>query len=136
MTLKELLNKIIDKWFNPFGWYKHSTHWETCNWVYGKWVVFWCDDNWEWDWKTQDYTLRELVSKESWLWQFVCDNKIQNTTDWEYERRLKKASDCWWDGSEYNTKNDGWYEYRIIESALKDESELEDFLLSNIKVDG
>ena len=27
------------------------------------------------------------------------------------------------------------YEYRIIESSLKDESELEDFLLSNIKVE-
>ena len=30
---------------------------------------------------------------------------------------------------------DNRYEYRLIESSLKDESELEDFLLSNIKVD-
>lgn len=27
------------------------------------------------------------------------------------------------------------YEYRLIESALKDESELEQFLLDNIKID-
>lgn len=134
MTLKELLNKLIDKWFNPFGWYKHSTRWETCNWVYGKWVVFWCDDNWEWDWKTQDYTLRELVSKESWLWQFVCENGMININYWNI-REYYSEQDNWWI---YLRKLNGEdnYEYRLIESALKDESELEDFLLSNIKVDG
>lgn len=131
MTLENLLNTLIQRGWKP-SW-KECSHFIR---QYSSDVL---------DWKLIytavrieecvydiHYTLRELVSKESWLWQFVCDNKLQNTTDWEYERRLKKASDCWWDGSEYNTKNDGWYEYRIIESALQDEDELEQFLLENI----
>ena len=36
------------------------------------------------------------------------------------------------DTNDYKVLSD--LEYRLIESALKDESELEDFLLSNIKV--
>ncbi len=137
MTLKELLNKLIDKWFNPFGWYKNSTHWETCNWVYGKWVVFWCDDSWEWDWKTQDYTLRELVSVESGLWQFC----VENGMVWRWDRitKRKKVKDTdsrsWEEVIYYSviwSYNETDYQYRLIESALTDESELEEFLLSNI----
>lgn len=128
MTLEELLNKLIEKGWKPFKWKdikRANNEW---------WFVCFVHKSKKRPWLS-DVSHRELVSKESWLWQFVCNNKLQNTTDWEYERRLKKASDCWWDGSEYNTKNDGWYEYRIIESALKDESELEDFLLNSIKLD-
>ena len=39
-------------------------------------------------------------------------------------------------GDNFKLYTDIYYEYRLIESALKDESELEDFLLSNIKIDG
>lgn len=106
----ELLQKLEDLWWKPY--------WKSIAELTGT-----------------EKNVRLLTSLSSWLWQFVCDNKLLNTTDWEYERRLKKASDCWWDGSEYNTKNDGWYEYRVIESALKDESELEGFLLNSIKLD-
>jgi hypothetical protein len=76
-----------------------------------------------------EINLRELVSKESWLWQFVCENGM--VIDEHY---------CWgwyihWDD---NWRIEIWqndYRYRIIESALKDESELENFILDNIKVE-
>ena len=85
----------------------------------------------KWHWN-----FRELVSKESWLWQFVCENGMVKK-EWEY--RAKRRHLHWWEHDEdvYHdisyTKND--YEYYIIESSLKDESELEDFLLNSIKLD-
>ena len=78
------------------------------------------------------FDLRQLTSKESGLWQFVCENWMIKHEVYEdiqsWEHTTADHSDFWytsWDN----------YEYRLIESALKDESELEDFLLSNIKVD-
>lgn len=95
------------------------------------------------DWKeyfelVSKKSLRELVSTDSWLWQFVCENKmIPYDEDWYtwYER----TKDYYDDFENSNSKMldlaiDNWYEYRVIESALKDESELEQFLLDNIKV--
>lgn len=56
-------------------------------------------------------SLRDLCSKSSLLWQFVCENgMVKNVINTEYT-------------------------YRLIESALKDESELEQFLLDNIKIE-
>ena len=78
-------------------------------------------------------TLRELVSVDSGLWQFVCENGMVNTNDSpeenaiNYWRYNKKDLTEWW-----YMRN---YQYRLIESSLKDESELEDFLLQNIKID-
>ncbi|MBO7696117.1 MAG: hypothetical protein J6T10_26075 [Methanobrevibacter sp.] len=49
---------------------------------------------------------------------------------------------CTWDKYDENScpvpnqqHLDKYYEYRLIESALKDESELESFILDNIKID-
>ena len=76
-------------------------------------------------------TIREFCAKESWLWQFVCENKL--VEHWFYTRakwqRRKKYDDYWKRDIPVDEP-----EYRVIESALKDESELEDFLLSNIVI--
>jgi len=67
---------------------------------------------------------RMLCTKSSWLWQFVCENRLQPTNKsggWDYGDWF-----TWWTCMAY--------EYRLIESALCDEDKLEDFLLSNIKV--
>lgn len=123
MTLEELLNKLIEKGWDVFPnkkffWNKDKlrfSKWKKCVW-------FWNDD----------YTLRELVSKESWLWQFCKENKM---LIWFSPRRwTKNAEDCWWlvkGDVEYWWSD---YEYRIIESALRDEDGLEKFLLDNIKI--
>lgn len=72
-------------------------------------------------------SLRELVSLESGLWNFVCENE------------LYKEDDCW----EWRFTFDGvrffYYKslpkFRLLESALIPEEELGQFLVDNIKVE-
>ena len=126
--MEELLNKLIEKGWKVF-------------WVEPKWrnvvltkrtdcrihISYFDKTIWRTWWR--DFSLRELVSKESWLWQFVCENGMI------YDEHY-----CWdW----YIHWDDNWrieirqrdYRYRLIESALCDEDKLEDFILDNIKID-
>ena len=81
------------------------------------------------DYNYDVYSYRELASVESWLWQFICENEMVNHKNEVYHK-------CYiWeygDADDYDTY--GKLEYRLIESALCDEGELEEFLLSNIKL--
>jgi len=72
----------------------------------------------------RQYPIRFLVSKESWLWQFVCENDL-------YPPYIKHR---WFRDLPTNWLQIHDYRYWVIESALCDENKLEDFLLSNIKV--
>ena len=101
--LEQLLNSLIEKGWKPRG--KENAK------------IFYVKED-----------LRELVSKESWLWQFVCENGMVKSETWVWVN----AVDGMYKEILINQYN---YRYWIIESALKDESELEDFLLQNIKVD-
>ena len=73
------------------------------------------------------YSLRQLVSLESGLWQFVCENE------------LYKEDDCW----EWRFTFDGvrffYYKslpkFRLLESALVSEEELGKFLVDNIVIE-
>lgn len=125
--LEQLLNSLIEKGWKPF-WKSNRWNVTIDKTIKTKSPFF------DFDYHNMSVSTRELLSINSGLWQFVCENELQKTTDWEYERWLKKTSDCRWDSDEYDTKHDSWYEYRLIESALKDESELESFILDNIKV--
>lgn len=78
------------------------------------------------------YSLRELVSLESGLWQFVCSHLLiwPNKSDW-----MKNADigDDWYiTTNEYYTALN--HEYRLLESALIPEEELGEFLVDNIIV--
>jgi len=138
--MKELLNKLIEKGWKPRWWdidfkfeYIDSSHIRL--------------DNGAYYWGT--YKIRELVSKESWLWQFCIANHLLKKysdlwDDWEYIiGRWQDWKDCKTEDWEYIDDNrdsdiyhqDDSYQYRLIESALKDESELEQFLLDNIKIE-
>lgn len=119
MTLEELLNKLIEKGWKVYWEYdKLMTFWQ--NW----WrKVFWFWELWE-----VEYSLRQLVSKESWLWQFVCENGMVNW--YWYKSTLHEWTDSKW--RKYYDKD---HRYRLCECALKDESELESFILDNIKID-
>ena len=117
--LEQLLNSLIEKGWKPFGEYDRIM----AIWRYNWKRVFDFGVLWE-----VEYSIRELVSKESWLWQFVCENKLENPKEW------KQRTDLDEDGREYVKYSTKFDEYRLIESSLKDESELEDFLLQNIKV--
>lgn len=118
--LEQLLNSLIEKGWKP----RQHTNFVRCNYcdTYSEFSFETENESWIWE-----HTLRELVSKESNLWQFVCENgmvenKYKDRRYYNENKQLKKA--CF----------DDDYEYRIIESALKDESELEEFLLSNIVI--
>ena len=122
--MKELLNKLIEKGRVPF-WDKRITNvnWKMQHiWTYN-WV-FWSNHNLV---EIRKST-RELTSKESWLWQFVCENGMVKSENWVWVN----AIDGVYKEILINQFN---YKYRLIESALKDESELEQFLLDNIKVE-
>lgn len=74
------------------------------------------------------FSYRELVCKESWLWKFVCEKELVYRI-WHDSKTYKKR------------KNDDWEtmfaytaEYWIIQSALIDEENIEQFLLDNIKI--
>ena len=116
MTVEQLMNKLIEKGWRPFN--KDIKEFFTLN-------EFTC--GYRWEWTNHLRTIRAIVSKESWLWQFVCENGMvkKSRISREYFDTL------WWCRITFRDENMAFW---LIESSLKDESELEDFLLSNIKV--
>lgn len=128
MELEKLLNKLIEKGREPFGNYRDII-------TRYKYDERFFEFNHEWD---NMVSIRELVSKESWLWQFVCEMSVHNNYNKEKWKILtwKKFED---DKYQINWYSNWWwyiqdYEYWLIESALKDEDELDKFLLDNIKI--
>ena len=131
--MEELLNKLIEKgwkprWLEAKGFDGEMYYVELFE-HYGNWTMLF---------DGIEYSIRELVSMESWLWQFVCDKGlVENVNDyswelynwmhWQYE--VYKNWYEWWKRWEQVD-----YEYRLIESALCNEKDLEKFLLDNIKV--
>ena len=121
--LEQLLNTLIQRGWKPFGkvnrWYVSidST-------IHTKSPFF------DFEYHNMSVSTRELIAKESWLWQFVCENgmveDVSPLTIWWQKVANKELSKWVW----FNN-----YEYRLIESALCDEDKLEEFLLDNIKVE-
>lgn len=141
--MEELLNKLIEKGRVPFG-NKRITNvsWQmqyvwTYNWV------FWSNHNAVQFWKS----IRELVSRESWLWQFVCENGMVEEDSPYYtplngdeilctsDERICYYNCDWYPKDKYYKLERMYYEFWVVESALCDEDELEEFLLDNIKID-
>jgi hypothetical protein len=151
--MEELLNKLIKKGWKPFGKnaIKFDYDWiKTCCWYWAITYLYrdsYIDDYWDKveyeEWQHQ-FNNRELVSKESWLWQFVCDKWLVKK-DWDINKDMEKymykceyMDWCWntinyWKRSKFT--HHYFYEYFIIESALCDEDKLEDFILDNVKID-
>ncbi len=136
--MEELLNKLIEKGWKPFWLLNEVESIVVFDGLSHKIEINYSD---HWHYKY----LRQIVSKESWLWQFVCENEL-TTLQIEYNNR--KPPERWiryhWNKhsntmqederlSKERKRNEN-YEYRLIESSLKDESELEQFLLDNIKI--
>lgn len=115
--LEVLLNRLMGWWWEPRGRKKilHIT-------------IYDCDLNVYLDWwfmNEDKKSFRELVSKESWLWQFVCEKGMVNWC-W-YKSTLHEWIDSKW--CKYYDRD---YRYWLCESSLKDEEELESFILDNI----
>ena len=115
-TNAEVINRIKDDRYIP----EHSK------------IIFKTETHWH----VFDCNIRDLVSKSSWLWQFVCENHLYIYKMWENKNFIQDHFKNEYNECCYQYLYDkSCYEYYLLESSLKDESELEDFLLSNIKVD-
>ena len=130
--MEELLNKLIEKGRKPFGYERIVPYVE----IDCRQIAFYksCDD-WMYQWLF-DTDIRTVLSKESWLWQFVCENKMVRleTDSWENDSYLCYYNDDGYPKDYFFEMGRDDYRFRLIESALKDESELESFILDNIKV--
>ena len=148
--MEELLNKLIEKGWKPFGMEYYDrfiieSNWDMCF----RWKYPWTDWESAFDYNYDYFKIRELTSKESWLWQFCIANHLLKKysdlwDDWEYIiGRWQDWKDCKTEDWEYIDDNrdsdiyhqDDSYQYRLIESALCDEDKLEDFILDNVKID-
>ena len=121
MTLEDLLNTLIKRGWKPFWWKdikRANNEW---------WFVCFVHKSKKRPWLSE-VSHRELVSKESWLWQFCTENGMVED---KQEIRYKADENNDIDDANYMSE----FYYWLLESALKDESELEEFLLQNIKVD-
>ena len=124
MTIWQLMKNLRDKGWIP-RWYNEVIHT-----VYDKkYKMIWLYEEWE-KYLELVYkkSLRGLCSKESWLWQFVCENEMVDLKD----RERKHYNE---DNLRDKVSFDDNYQYWVIESALCDEDKLEQFLLDNIKID-
>lgn len=122
--LAELLNKLLNKWWKPRNREKtlHIDCYDKCKWLNYKRIHL---DGWFMN--EESRTLRELVSIDSGLWQFCVENELVKMDIWDFKRTYNFVLD-------YIDVYQDDFQYRLIESAMKDESELESFLIENIKV--
>jgi len=117
--MEELLNKLIEK-----GWKPRDIETLYIEKVWND-VHLLLPERWH-----MRYSMRKLTSKESGLWQYVCENgmvkKLWDNLKYFYNSRDELGT-VWY----YEDR----YKYRLIESALCDEDKLEQFLLDNILQD-
>ena len=90
--------------------------------------------NSEWYINPEGKHIRELVSLESQLWNFVCKNSLIKQCKGTICKNPKVFWNLW------SIQWEWWYwcdivEYRLLESALIPEKELGKFLVENIKVE-
>lgn len=125
--MEELLNKLIKKWWKPRN--KEEVKRLNYHTLYREVVSLEFDNYNLW----VSYSIRDLVSKESWLRQFCCETKLieQWKTVHDYVMKHICYADenrCWW----FSMCN---AEYYIMMCSLLEESELEQFLIDNIKIE-
>lgn len=131
--MEELLNKLIKRGWKPF-----PNEWIDCyDFKFSnRWHDLMCCSSDDDDEYTHNYTYswRDIASKDSWLWQFVCENGMIKSGRVFISWTKNASCDDYWNLFWDKACPKDFYEYRLIESAFRDESELENFLLQNIKV--
>lgn len=125
--LEILLNKLIEKWWKPWGKESQKIIIRSSRiFIY----------NSEWYINPEGKHIRELVSLESWLWNFVCDEELikYKTSEIIIKRYIKQLiTRKEWDVIEADVVClDLDPEYRVLESALMSEEDLPRFLIDNI----
>ncbi len=128
MKLEELLNKLIEKGWRPFD-VKWISEYFFESVPVGLYRLCWKKPDYDYN----VYSKRDLVSKESGLWQFVCNNWMIPEDRKCHERVLDLTFwPNWPDVSAQMCSRN--YEYWLMSSAICDEKYLEQFLIENIKI--
>ena len=122
--MEELLNKLIQRWWKPFD-VKWISEYFFESVPVGLYRLCWKKPDYDYN----VYSKRDLVSKESGLWQFCIKNKLVKEDDGHITRIINVYKDD-------DTIVDGWwnYHYWLMICSILDESDLEEFLLENIKL--
>lgn len=116
--LENLFNSLIQRGWRPWGKYDKILNVSK----YNGWLMRLVQSNNAWMY----VHIRSIVSLESGLWNFVCENKLHKKTDNFWENVSKTSTNIWW----FNHN----HQYRLLESALIPEEELAQFLLDNIRI--
>jgi len=113
--LEELLNKLIELWWQP-RWSEDIIKIT----IDQDWFITYSKD---W-WCPFEVSYNDLCSIDSWLWQFVCKNKLywEKVYDWlnEYVKVINNVI------TKKNTN------YRLMLSSIQKDKEK--FILENIKI--
>lgn len=129
VSIWQLMKNLRDKWWIP-RWYNEVIHT-----VYDKKhkMIWLYKEGKKYLELVYKKSLRDLCSKESWLWQFVCENGMVG--DWKLKHNWVSQVEWWLDVDCRKKITPSDYQYRLIESTLCDEDKLEQCLLENIKVE-
>ena len=128
--LEKLLNSLIQRGWKPWGIDPENIELFNLN-IDRKNIHIWYmdyDTPEEEKYEQEFKTFRELVSMESWLWDFVAKNKLYDDTE------FNKIVDYMWEECD-RQRPEYWINdpsYRLVKSALIPEQELAKFLLENI----
>lgn len=131
--LEKLLNSIIKRGWKP-AWFQGESRIK----IFEDWdITIYMDvDNII---VKAKINLRNIVSIKSWLWQFVCDKELvqHKTSEKIINRYIKETVEREsWNITEADVVcTDLDPEYRLLESALIPEEELEKFLIENIVIE-
>lgn len=123
--LENLLNRLIEKWWKPRNSNIHSCKINTIQQIYFYWDT---------DIDNLEYSLRDLVSLESGLRQFVCDKelywklKVDSNKNRITRPILQEMITPWCKYTFWECE----YNYRLMLSSI--EEDIAKFLLDNITI--
>lgn len=127
--LEQLLKRLLELWRKP-NWKEYNHVHAEANRIMSDFWTFYRFCNYVENGSINrclNLKLREIVSVNSGLWQFCVENELVKMDIWDFKRTYNFELD-------YIDVYQDDFQYRLIESAMKDESELEIFLLENIKL--
>lgn len=117
--IEKLLNSLIQRGWRPWGKYDKILNVSK----YNGWLMRLVQSNNAWMY----VHIRSIVSLESWLWQFVCKNKLlSDKVDLQ-----DYLEDSFWFR---RCPRDSNWSYRLMRVAFVAEEDLEKFLIDNIKL--
>lgn len=127
--IKELLNKLIKLGWKPRGYETNEINIEDATQYEWKiYIKFWTED--KNNYRRAIYTLRDLVSLESGLWQFICEKWLYNKDNKDFINRMYlDEAEMKYIGNDRHLYNYN-YEFWIMLSSI--EEDIEQFLIDNM----